>query len=140
MRREGHEEYLKELGATRVVVSRNNRFHYGVQPVDLALDCVGTPTFNAALRCLRVGGRVIIVGNVTSERSPVNLGHLITMGKSVIGPGGANRSDMAALLAEHARKPFVSIVRESRPLSEADAAQRQLLAGGQRGRIVLTVE
>ena len=77
------------------------------------------------------------VGNVTDERSPVNLGHLITMGKSVIGPGGANRADMAALLAEHRPAPFTSVVSASMPLSQADAAQRRLLAGGHRGRMVL---
>ena len=118
-------------------VSPDSRFHYSVTPVDLALDCVGAPTFNAALRCLRVGGRVVVVGNITDERSPVNLGHLITMGKSVIGPGGANRTDMAACLAEHRRAPFTSIVTASMPLAQADAAQRRLLAGGHHGRMVL---
>ena len=137
VRREGHQEYLKAMGATQVIVSPDNRFHYSVAPVDLALDCVGAPTFNAALRSLRVGGRVVVVGNVTDERSPVNLGHLITMGKSVIGPGGANRQDMAALLTEHQHDPFTSVVSTSMPLSEADAAQRRLLAGGHCGRMVL---
>lgn len=139
VRREGHEDYLRSLGATQVVVSKDNRFHYGVAPADLALDCVGVPTFNAALRSLRVGGRVVVVGNVTDERSPVNLGHLITMGKSVIGPGGASPRDMAALLEEHRHKPFVSIVTGEFPLSEADAVQRKLLDGGLRGRMVLRV-
>ena len=118
-------------------VSPDSRFHYSVTPVDLALDCVGAPTFNAALRCLRVGGRVVVVGNITDARSPVTLGHLITMGKSVIGPGGANRTDMAACLAEHRRAPFTSIVTASMPLAQADAAQRRLLAGGHHGRMVL---
>ncbi|MFT5683155.1 MAG: acryloyl-coenzyme A reductase [Myxococcota bacterium] len=139
VRREGHEEYLRGLGATQVVVSADNRFHYGVTPVDLALDCVGVPTFNAALRSLRVGGRVVVVGNVTDERSPVNLGHLITMGKSVIGPGGASPRDMAEVLAEHGREAFVSVVTGEFPLGEADAVQRRLLAGGLRGRMVLRV-
>lgn len=137
VRQSGHEERLKALGATQVVVSSDNRFHYSVAPADLALDCVGVPTFNAALRSLRVGGRVVVVGNITDERSPLNLGHLITMGKSVLGPGGANRTDMAALLAEHRRAPFSSIVTSSVPLSQADAAQRRLLAGGHHGRMVL---
>ena len=137
VRRTGHEAYLRSLGATQVVVSKDNRFHYSVAPADLALDCVGVPTFNAAVRSLRVGGRVVVVGNVTSERSPVNLGHLITMGKSVIGPGGASPRDMAAVLEEHRRQAFVSIVTEEYALGEADVVQRKLLAGGLRGRMVL---
>ncbi len=82
---------------------------------------------------------MVVVGNMTDERSPVNLGHLITMGKSVIGPGGASPRDMAALLEEHRREAFVSIVTGEYSLAEADVVQRKLLGGGLRGRMVLRV-
>ncbi len=138
VRSEGHEERLKELGATDVIVSADNRFHKEAPDADLALDCVGSPTFNAALRSLRVGGRISVVGNVTNERASLNLGLIITMGLRILGPGGATRTDMAAVLAEHARQPWTTIVAAERPLIEADAAQRELLAGGRWGRTVLT--
>lgn len=137
VRREGHEDRLRALGATDVLVSPDNRFHKEAPDVDLALDCVGAPTFNAALRSLRVGGRISVVGNVTPERAQLNLGLIITMGLRILGPGGATPNDMAAVLAEHAKAPWSSIVSEQLPLSEADAAQRRLLAGGVRGRMVL---
>ncbi len=132
-----HTERLRSLGATQVLVSSDNRFHKQAPKVDLALDCVGAPTFNAALRSLRVGGRVSVVGNVTDERAQLNLGLVVVMALRVLGPGGATARDMAEVLAEHAREPFVDIVEERLPLSEADAAQRRLLAGGRRGRAVL---
>ena len=132
-----HTERLTALGATTVLVSTDGRFHKTVSGVDLALDCVGAPTFNAALRCLRVGGRVSVVGNITAERAALNLGHVVTMGKRIIGPGGADRADMAALLAEHCQAPFAPIVSERLPLREADAAQRRLRAGGVSGRLAL---
>ena len=56
VRREGHQEHLMALGATQVIVSPDNGFHHSIAPVDLALERVGAPTFNAALRSLRVGG------------------------------------------------------------------------------------
>lgn len=137
VRREGHEERLRALGATDVLVSPDNRFHKEAPDADLVLECVGEPTFNASLRSLRVGGRVAVVGNVTPDRAQLNLGFVVTMGMRILGPGGANRADMAALLAEHARVPFRSIVAQELPLERADEAQRRLKAGGLRGRIVL---
>jgi acryloyl-coenzyme A reductase len=137
VRSEGHEERLKALGATDVLVSPDNRFHKEADDVDLALDCVGAPTFNAALRSLRVGGRISVVGNITPERASLNLGLIITMGLRILGPGGATRTDMAAMLAENARNPFASIVAEERPLEAADEVQRRLLNGGLWGRTVL---
>lgn len=135
-----HSDWLKGLGAKRVVVAPDGRFHRTVGGIDLSLECVGTPTFNSALRCLRVGGRVSVVGNVTPDPISLNLGHVVVMSKRILGPGGANAADMAALLAEHARSPFVAPVAEIVPLSEADAAQRRLLAGGLQGRLVLTTK
>ncbi len=133
----GHEERLLALGATDVLVSPDHRFHKDAPDVDLALDCVGAPTFNASLRSLRVGGRVSVVGNVTDERAALNLGLVVTMALRILGPGGATRADMAAVLAEHARRPFSSIVAQTLPLADADRAQRALRAGGGWGRTVL---
>ncbi len=105
------------LGATEVVVSPDNDFHRGpVVGIDLALDCVGTPTFHPALKTLRVGGRICVVGNVVPERAQLNLGLLIVMGLRVLGAGGATRADMAALLAAHAEQPFQSAVDQVLPL------------------------
>jgi acryloyl-coenzyme A reductase len=135
-----HTEWLKSLGATTVVVSSDGRFHRQVRGIDLALECVGSPTFNAALRCLRVGGRVSVVGNVTAEPTALNLGHVVVMGKRILGPGGADPADMAALLDEHRRQPFLAVIDAVLPLRDADAAQRRVRAGGLRGRLVLTLE
>lgn len=131
-------DWLKSLGASTVIVAPDGRFHRAAQGIDLALDCVGTPTFNSALRCLRVGGRVSVVGNVTPEQAALNLGHVVVMGKRILGPGGADAADMAAILAEHARAPFSAQIDATMPLAQADAAQRRVKAGGLRGRVVLT--
>lgn len=134
-----HEGFLKELGATRVLVDDGGGFHklVGEQQADVVLDCVGQITFNASLRSLRVGGRLIVVGNVVADRAQLNLGYLITHGIQLIGSSGATRSDMEGLLALHREKPFSIPIDRSLPLSKADAAQRMLAAGGLRGRIVL---
>lgn len=132
-------EWLGELGAAEVLVAGDGRFHKQLdEAVDVVVDCVGEPTLNAALRCLEVGGRLVCVGNVVPERFPVNVGYLITYGISIRGNSGATREDMAAVIALHRARPFAFQVHAQRSLEEADASQREVKAGGLRGRIVLT--
>lgn len=133
-----HGQRLQSLGATRVIVSPDSDFHRGeVVGMDLALDCVGTPTFHPALKTLRVGGRIAVVGNVTPQRAQLNLGLLIVMGLRILGAGGATRADMAAVLAAHAERPFSAAIDRTLPLAQADAAQRLVRAGGLAGRVLL---
>ncbi len=132
--------FVEAQGASRVVVdAEGGRFHklLGAWQADVVLDCVGPPTFNAALRSARMGGGVVVIGNVVEDKASLNLGYLVVNGLHVVGSSGATAEDMAGVLALHARSPL-SIPRHSiLPLSQADAAQRQLQAGGGEGRIVL---
>lgn len=138
VRDERHTDFLTGLGADEVLVDTGERIHKQLKGrVDVVLDCVGPPTINSAMRCATLGGRVVIIGNVNSDRVPMNLGYLIVNGLRLIGSSGANRRDMAGLLAMHAEAPFELGVHERLPLSQADAAQRKVKAGGNQGRIVL---
>lgn len=134
-----HRGALLELGADYVIVCPDGRVQDHVQAIgcDLALDAVGAPVFRSVLRCLQIGGRVALVGNITAERVELNLGLPIVRGLRMFGAGGATRSDMVAVLAHHAESPFQVQIHAIRPLAEADAAQRQLRRGGVCGRIVL---
>lgn len=131
--------WLSGLGASEVLVDTDGRFHKELDAaVDVVVDTVGEPTLNAALRSLTVGGRLVCVGNIVPNRFPVNVGYLITYGISIRGNSGATRADMAAVIDLHRAAPFTFAVHAHRPLEEADASQREVRAGGLRGRIVLT--
>lgn len=134
-----HQAYLSELGASTVIVDPGDRFHkqLGTELVDAVMECVGQPTFNASLRSLRPGGRMIVIGNVIEERAAVNLGYVVTRGLQVIGSSGATRTDMNDVLELHQAQPFSIPIHAEMPLAEADRAQRLVLAGGLHGRIVL---
>jgi D-arabinose 1-dehydrogenase-like Zn-dependent alcohol dehydrogenase len=134
-----HRAFVAGLGAQHVVVDsgRTLQDNPDVGKVDLALDTVGAPTFPSALRSLRVGGRIVTVGNVVAEKVALNLGYLITYGLSIIGGSGATRREMAALLAMHADRPFHIPIDREWPLSQADAAQQAVRGGGLHGRIIL---
>lgn len=139
VRRQEQVEDAEAMGATAVVVDDGTGFHKQIPggPVDIAIDCVGAPTFNSALRSLVVGGRLVAVGNITGERIDLNIGYVITFGLQVTGSSGANRDDMAALLAHHARRPLTVPIHARLPLADADHAQRLVAAGGLHGRVVL---
>jgi acryloyl-coenzyme A reductase len=125
------------LGAHEVVVDDGASFHKRVRGIDVALDCVGQPTFNAALRTLRLGGRMVAVGNVVEERVALNLGYIIVNALSVVGSSGASATDMAALLAFLGDRPLTIPIAAELPLERADEAQRRVKAGGLFGRLVL---
>lgn len=138
VRRTEQAAYVEQLGASEILVSADAHFHRQLaNRVDAALECVGEPTFNAALRCLKVGGRIVVIGNVVENRAALNLGYVITNGLSLHGSSGATRLDMAALLDLHQQTPLETITHQEHSLLEADQAQRRLLRGDLRGRIVL---
>jgi len=139
VREERRRAFVDSLGASEVIVDASDRFHSSVAfSVDLALDTVGVSTFNGALRSLRVGGRLVVVGNIAPEKFPLNLGYVITNGLTIIGGSGATPTDMAALLALHRASPLRMPIARTLPLAEADEAQRLLRAGSIEGRVVLT--
>jgi D-arabinose 1-dehydrogenase-like Zn-dependent alcohol dehydrogenase len=134
----GRRDYATELGAHAVVVDPGDAFHKVPETAnaDMVLDCVGTPTLNSSLRCLRLGGTVIFVGNITQERLSLNVGLVIVKALRIIGSSGASPRDMADLLELRGDRPFTMTLREL-PLSEAEEAHRLLREGGVPGRLVL---
>jgi acryloyl-coenzyme A reductase len=137
VRHERHAKFVRSLGAHEVIVNDSATFHERFDPVDLALDTVGAPAFLPALRSLRVGGRLVVVGNVLAQKVALNLGFVITRGLTVIGGSGATRNEMTAVLAMHTATPFDFPIADVLSLSRADEAQRRVKAGGLHGRLVL---
>ena len=119
------------LRADDVVVSRDAGWHKEVVArtgggADVALELVGAPTFNGALRSLRMGGRAVVVGNVTTERVEVNPGYLISREISVAGSMGASRAELAEVLGWVRDGKLTPVIAARRPLAEAKAAQAAL--------------
>ena len=73
---EAKKQVLLDYGADFVLVSGSTAFHepflrqFGA--VDIALELVGQPTFNSALRCLDLMGKLVLVGNITTTPVSVN--------------------------------------------------------------------
>jgi D-arabinose 1-dehydrogenase-like Zn-dependent alcohol dehydrogenase len=135
-------ERLRALGADDVLLATDGNWHKEVIArtgggADVALELVGAPTFNAALRSLRFGGRLALVGNITQERIDVNPGYLIVREVSVSGSASATRAELAEVLAWVRDGKLKPIVAARRPLEEAQAAQAALADKRIVGRQVL---
>ena len=120
----GRRDYVTALGATSVVVDQGDGFHKvdDTADADVVLDCVGEPTMNASLRCLRLGGTAVVIGNIVpTERLSLNLGLVIVKALRIIGSSGASPRDMADLLELRGDRPFAMTLREL-PLDEAESS------------------
>lgn len=135
-------EALRAAGADEVVVAEPPALQRAVlacagRGVDLALELVGAPTWNAALRSLRPGGRLVLVGNVTASRVELNPGWMIMREATVLGAASASRRDLAEVMGWVASGRLRPVVAERMPLEEAPRAQARLAAREVVGRIVL---
>lgn len=136
-------DVLGDSGADDVVVGSAADFHKIVKRrtsglgVPVVLDCVGEPTLNASLRSLESGGRLVVVGNVTSARVEINAGFVI-LGELVIrGSAGSNRTDLEQVLSWTAAGVVRPALAEILPLTAAADAHRRLEAKDVVGRLVL---
>lgn len=131
--------FVESMGADTVLLDDGQRFHklLGSKRADIVVDCVGQPTFNAGVRSLNLGGRLIVVGNVVSDRASLNLGYVVVNGITIRGSGGATREDMAQVVELYNEHPFSVPVFDQVSLEEADEAQRRVQRGGLHGRIVV---
>lgn len=133
---------LGALGADEVVLARDAHWYKEVQArtgggAQVALELVGAPTFNGSLRALGFGGRLALVGNVTTERVEVNPGYLIVREIAVSGSASATRAELAEVLGWVQAGRLRPVIAARRPLAEAGAAQAALAGKRIFGRQIL---
>ena len=112
----------------------------GRRGVDIVVDNVGAETWNASLRCLAKGGRLLTVGGTTgyAATTPVNL----IFGKhlSIIGSSMGSQSDFEAVMTQIWNGHLNPIVDQVFPLPDYSAALAHMISGEGFGKIVLEVE
>lgn len=137
----GKVEALRALGAHHVVVSEKHRFADEViraaGQVDAVLDLVGAPTIIPALKCLRLGGRMVILGNIELSKIELNPGALIVRGQSILGGVSCSARDMADVFAMVQSGALVPHIDRRLPLEQAAEAHRLLASRQVVGRVVL---
>jgi len=134
---------LERLGAHHVVVSADGRFHGKVQElsdggVDVCLELTGHATFPAAMRSLRRGGRMVVVGNIDTTKIELNLGALIVYHYEIIGSATCSKQDLVDVFGLVAAGELTPMIDRTLSLDRAAEAHRLLADRAVVGRVVLT--
>ena len=118
----------------------------GGRKVDVVLEMVGGPTFDASLAALAPFGRLATFGMASRQPSkPVTSGELMSRSRGVIGFWLAHcfsrpemlQPQMAELLSMVEAGTLTPIVGGTYPLSEARRAHEELLSRASQGKLVL---
>lgn len=135
---------IAEHGAHAVLrVKRGEDFSAAVREVtdgkgvDVAIDNVGSPTFEATRRSLAVGARWIFVGQVTGEFVKFNPAQLFMRDISIKSVKSTSRKQLSDSLELVQRGQVKAVITGELPLSQAAEAHRAVESGQSTGRILL---
>ena len=105
--------------------------------VDVVVDTVGSAVLRSSLRSLAQFGRMVLLGEITGERTAINLAEVLFRDASVLGSTGAGRRhvvDAGEMVGSGRVKPAIS---QRFTLEEAAEAYRLMLDKKTFGRVVL---
>jgi NADPH:quinone reductase-like Zn-dependent oxidoreductase len=126
--------YMKEETTKRVRELTNGR------GVDVAFEHVGGEVFTSALRSVRRGGRITVVGGHGGEVVPLDLINLFRDQVAILGCVRATQSELVHVIRLAERGVFKPVVHEVLPLREAARAHQIVEGRQQYGKVVLRPE
>ncbi len=147
---------LLALGADLAVDTSREEFlsrieqTFGKESIDLVLDPVGGALFAPNLKCLRRGGRVVIIASMAGPSAEIDLRMVLAKRLRIIGSTLRSRplEEKAALTAAFVNDvlpgfsdgSLVPVVDRTFPLAEAADAHRRMAANENVGKIVLVAD
>jgi acryloyl-coenzyme A reductase len=137
-------EGLRAAGAHEVVVQKRGAdFSEEVRQVsdggvDVVIDNVGTPQFQATRRSLARGGRWVMVGQLDGAFTPFNPAQLFLRSISLLSATSTTRAELQDVLKLIARGGVCPIVSDRLSFEQAGAAHRAIEEGRILGRVVLS--
>lgn len=134
---------LKEIGAGAVVVAPDGKFSDKVRAAtggdgaDIVIDTVGGPAFAQILRSVILGGRIVMVGDVTGQPFEIKMMSIYRRGLELRSAVSTSRRQLELALRMVADGKVKPMVERTMPLADAAEAHRLIEAGQVTGRIVL---
>ncbi len=145
----------RELGAELAINYRDEPFQArvsaatGGRGVDLILDFVGAPYWEANLAALAVGGRLMLIGFLGGSAGRLDLGPILTKSLTVAGTTlrrtplehkvALSRAFAESALPRFARGELRPVIDTVYPLAQVGEAHRALEANRTAGKVVLQV-
>jgi NADPH:quinone reductase len=105
--------------------------------VDVVLEHVGAPVWQACFESLKPGGRFITCGVTAGHRVDLHLGRVFSRGLTIMGVGRGTPDDMRAFLKVVAQGKVRGVVHRTFPLAQAAEAHRVMEASSFFGKLVL---
>jgi NADPH:quinone reductase-like Zn-dependent oxidoreductase len=109
----------------------------GGEGVDVVLEHVGTPVWNACFESLKPGGRFVTCGVTAGHRVELHLGRVFSRALTIMGVGRGTPDDMRAFLKVVEQGKVQGIVHRTFPLAQAAEAHRMMEASSFFGKLVL---
>ncbi len=135
---------IRQQGAHDViVVARGGDFSAAVkdatggQGVDVAIDNVGSPVFEPTRRSIGIGGRWLLIGQLSGQFVPFNPAQLFLKNISMLSAHSTTRQQLVDCLDMVSRGQLDPIVSQTLPLERAAEAHVAVEAGRALGRILL---
>jgi NADPH:quinone reductase-like Zn-dependent oxidoreductase len=118
------------------ILERVQTFTEG-EGVDVVLEHVGTPVWNACFEGLKPGGRFVTCGVTAGHRVELHLGRVFSRALTIMGVGRGTPADMRAFLKVVQQGKVRGIVSQAFPLAQAAEAHRMMEASSFFGKLVL---
>jgi zinc-binding alcohol dehydrogenase/oxidoreductase len=136
-------ERARELGASGGVDYTKDDWPEAVHDlagggVDVVLDSVGT-TWNDSLRCLRQGGRAVVMGATGGGQSEMDVRPFYLRHLSLLGTTLGSPRDFDRFLETVSQATWGPVIDSVRPLAEAAAAHERMEAGEHFGKLMLDI-
>ena len=132
-----------ELGADKVVVATDGRFARGVREatggrgVDVAIDTVGSAVFHEIRRSVTLGGRIVLVGEVTGQLIEMDMAMIYRRALTIRSATSTSRRQLEAALKLVENGSIKPMVERTMPLADTAIAHRMVEDNAVTGRIVL---
>jgi NADPH:quinone reductase-like Zn-dependent oxidoreductase len=136
---------IRDLGADNTV---NYREHpqwsdrvndlLGGESVDLAIELGGAETLAQSLNCIRVGGRVSVIGVLSGNEAQVVISDILRKWVSLNGITVSHREDFRAMNRFMATHHITPVIDHEVAFEQAETAYGELGAGQHFGKIVIS--
>jgi NADPH:quinone reductase-like Zn-dependent oxidoreductase len=141
----GKVDAVRALGAEEVLLYRDTDFAAevrrltGKRGVDVILDHVGVPTWEANIRSLVRGGRLVVCGATAGYEAVTNLRVLFFKNLSLLGSTMGSKAELLHLVPWVERGILVPVIDRVLPLAEVATGHRLIEDRAVHGKIVLSI-